>query len=105
LSGTDSSWFAWATAGVATVIATLAGVVAKLFQMRESETSKSIAELKQEVAITKASAHKCEEDRTTLFAQCEVMKYKIDNLETRISSIDRDGTKFSHTLDGQRGNA
>lgn len=96
MSGTDSSWFAWATAGVATVIATLAGVVAKLFQMRESENSKSIAELKHEVAIAKAAAHKCEEDRTTLFAKCEVMKYKIDTLENRIESINKSGTEYSH---------
>ena len=102
MSGTDSSWFAWATAGVATVIATLAGVVAKLFQMRESETSKSISELKQEIAITKAASHKCEEDRTTLFAQCEVMKYKIDSLENRIEMINKQGTEYSHKLTDPR---
>lgn len=105
MSGTDSSWFAWATAGVATVIATLAGVVAKLFQMRENENSRAISELKQEIATTKEASAKCEHDRAVLFTQCEVMKVKIDSLENRISSIDREGTKYSHSLDGKRGQA
>ena len=40
------------------------------------------------------AAGKCEEDRIRLFANCEVMKIKLQALEERIESI--------NTLDGQK---
>lgn len=94
----NSSLLGWVLAGVGGIMTVLAGAVARLFQMRESENSKAIAELKQEVAVTKEAAAKCERDREKLFAACEVNKVEIAHLKEKISSIDQEGTKFSHTL-------
>jgi len=48
------------------------------------------------------AADKCEEDRICLYANCEVMKIKLQTLEERIESINTQGTHFSNTLDGQK---
>jgi hypothetical protein len=94
----------------------LAGAVATLFKMREnenakliaelkSESSKAISELKQEVAVTRAASEKCEKDRHELFTACELNKFEIKVLKEQIASIDRDGTKFSHSLDVKKSQA
>lgn len=82
----------------------LTGLVT-LFRMRENENAKAIARLEEKVAITETKAEKCEQDRTVLYASCEVLKVKLETLEKRIESINVDGTQFSHTLDGQKGKA
>jgi hypothetical protein len=92
----ESSNLGWILAGVSTVIATLTGVIAKLFQRRESESAKAIAKLESEVATTRAASEKCEQDRVTLFANCKVMELKINMLEQRVESINKAGTEFSH---------
>ena len=81
----------------------LAGAVATLFKMRENENSKAIAELKQEVAVTKAASEKCEQDRHELFTACELNKFEIKVLKEQIARMDNDGTKFSHSLDVKKG--
>lgn len=83
----------------------LAGAVATLFKMRENENSKAIAELKQEVAVTKAASEKCEQDRHELFTACELNKFEIKVLKEQIARMDNDGTKFSHSLDVKKGQA
>ncbi len=91
----------------------LAGAVATLFRMREnenakliaelkSESSKAILELKQEVAVTRAASEKCEQDRHELFTACELNKFEIKVLKEQIAKMDESGTKFSHSLDGQK---
>ena len=77
----------------------LAGVVATLFKMRETEIGKAIAELKQEVAVTRAASEKCEQDRHELFTACELNKFEIKVLKDQLAKMDQNGTKFSHTLD------
>lgn len=83
----------------------LAGAVATLFKMRENENSKAIAELKQEVAVTKAASEKCERDRHELFTACELNKFEIKVLKEQIAKMDEGGTKYSHSLDVKRGQA
>ncbi len=82
----------------------LAGAVATLFKMRENENSKAIARLEEKVAVTETKAEKCEQDRTVLYASCEVLKVKLETLEKRIESINVDGTQFSHALDVKKHN-
>jgi hypothetical protein len=91
-------------------VSTLLTGLVTLFRMREnenakmiaelkSESSKAIVELKQEVAVTRAASEKCEQDRHELFTACELNKFEIKVLKDQIAAIDKDGTKFSHTLD------
>lgn len=114
---TESSWFAWATAAVTTAIATLSGVIATLFKMRESENTKAIARLDQQVAEAKHEAEevkklamaetkelreasaRCEKDRADLFADLKVTKFEVEILKAKIKSIDNNGTKFSQRAD------
>ena len=70
--------------------------------MRENENAKAIAELKQEVAVTKAASERCEQDRHELFTACELNKFEIKVLKDQLAKIDQDGTKYSHTLDGYK---
>jgi hypothetical protein len=83
-------------AGIATVIATLSSTVAWLFKLRENENAKRLSELTSEVATIGVKADKCEEERGELKIQCAIMHGKVSVLETRLSYIDVNGTKFSH---------
>lgn len=79
----------WVLAGIASMIATLASAVAALTKTRFAEYSKEITELK-----TRSDA--CEKDRTELFAKTARLEEKVENLQSKLSMIDANGTKFSH---------
>lgn len=92
------------------MVSTLLTGLVTLFRMREnenakmiaelkSESSKAITELKQEVAVTRAASEKCEQDRHELFTACELNKFEIKMLKEQIATIDKDGTKYSHSLE------
>ncbi len=103
----------WYIAIGSTIITALSSALTYLFKLRENENSKRIDELKsessslkQEVKDIRAQADKCEDDRSKLFAQCQVFEYKVDTLEKSLKSlgvdvqkIDVDGTKYSHRND------
>ncbi len=99
MSGSDSSLMGWVLAGVATVIATLAGAVATLFKIRENENAKAIADLKASHELTKQKSDKCEEDRNKLFTRCEVLEVKLQTVEEKLARMDVDGTQYSHRGD------
>ena len=86
----------WMLAGIATIIATLSSTVAWLFKLRENENAKRITDLTDHVDIISIKADKCEEERGELKIQCAIMQGKMSVLETRLSFIDVNGTKFSH---------
>lgn len=76
---------------------------AKMIAELKSESSKAITELKQEVAVTRAASEKCEQDRHELFTACELNKFEIKMLKEQIASIDKDGTKYSHSMESKKG--
>ncbi len=95
MSNSDLNGFSgWVTAGIATIIATLSSVVAWLFKLRENENSRHIESLTKQVETISVKADKCEEERGEL-------RTKIEVLETKLSFIDVNGTKFSHKLGEQ----
>lgn len=96
----------WYWTGVLAVITALSSALTFLFKLRENENGKRIDELKGEVKDLRSQADKCEDDRSQLFAKCQVFEYKVDTLEKSLKSlgvdvqkIDVDGTKFSHRND------
>ncbi len=96
----------WYIAIGSTIITALSSALTYLFKLRENENSKRIDELKTEVKDIRSQADKCEDDRSKLFAQCQVFEYKVDTLEKSLKSlgvdvkkIDVDGTKYSHRND------
>lgn len=95
----QNSLTGWMLAGIATVIATLSSTVAWLFKLRENENTKRLADLTSEVAMISVKADKCEQERGELKIQCAVMQGKVSVLETRLSYIDSNGTKFSRKGD------
>jgi hypothetical protein len=79
----------WVLAGIASMIATLASAVAALTKTRFTEYS-------NEIAALKTRSDECEKDRTVLFAKHAVLEEKIDHLQSKLSSIDKNGTSYSH---------
>lgn len=94
--GSDSGLIPWVLAGVGAIMSTLLTGVVALFRMRENENAKAIAELKESHAVVTAKADKCEEDRSKLFARCEVLEVKLKHVEDKLAKIDLEGTQFSH---------
>jgi hypothetical protein len=98
MSNVPEGFSGWVAAGIATIIATLSSVVAWLFKLRENENAKHLTNLTEEVAMISVKADKCEEERGQLKIECAIMKGKVEVLETRLSFIDTNGTKYSHKL-------
>lgn len=92
----------WVLAGIGAIVSTLLTGVVTLFRMRESENAQAITKLEQNLATINGKADKCEEDRHLLFTSCEVMKIKLDVLEKRICSIDKNGTDFARKNEDTR---
>lgn len=92
----------WVLAGVGAVVSTLLTGIVTLFRMRESENAQAITKLEQNLNTINNKADKCEEDRHALFTSCELMRFKIDVLEKRVSSIDNNGTDFARKHEGNR---
>lgn len=101
MSGDQSSITGWVLAGLGGIVSTLAATVAFLFKLRENENSKNIAELKAELTESSKRSAKCEEDRSILYTKCAVLESKIETLESKVSKIDVDGTKYSHRMGEQ----
>lgn len=106
MSNESTTFFSLVWAGVATVIAALSSALTYLFKLRENENSKRIDELKTEVRDIRSQADKCEDDRSHLFAKCQVFEVKVDTLEKSLKSLgvdvnkmDVDGAKYSHRND------
>ncbi len=88
------------------MIAALSSALTYIFKLRENENSKRIDELKTEVKDIRSQADKCEDDRSELFAKCQLFEYKVNTLEKSLKSLgvdvekmDVDGTKYSHRND------
>ncbi len=107
---TDNGLLPWALAGVGGVVSTLLTGLVWLFRLRESENAKAIAEMKDVHAkaiaelkaaheVAQAKSDKCEEDRSQLFARCEVLEVKLAHVEQKVSKMDLDGTQYSHRRD------
>jgi hypothetical protein len=96
MTAEENSLTGWMLAGIATVIATLSSTVAWLFKLRENENAKHISSLTEEVATIGLKADKCEAERGELKIECALMKGKIELLETKLSYMDVNGTKYAH---------
>jgi len=96
MTAEENSLTGWMLAGIATVIATLSSTVAWLFKLRENENAKHISSLTEEVATIALKADKCEQERGELKIECALMKGKIELLETKLSFMDVNGTKYAH---------
>ena len=92
----------WVLAGIGAIVSTLLTGVVTLFRMRESENAQAITKLEQNLDAINSKADKCEADRHALFTSCELLKFKIDVLEKRVSSIDSNGTDFARKHEGSR---
>lgn len=77
----------WVLAGVGAVISTLLSGLIALFRIRESEITRNITKLELSLDETMKRADKCEDDRTHLFSTCEVLKYKVETLEQKVSKL------------------
>jgi hypothetical protein len=106
MSNDSQAFFSWVLTGVAAVIAALSSALTYIFKLRENENSKRIDELKTEVKDIRSQADKCEDDRSELFAKCQLFEYKVNTLEKSLKSLgvdvekmDVDGTKYSHRND------
>lgn len=84
MDSNDNSYMGWVLAGVASIVGTLSTVVAYLFRKSEFDNAQAIKKLEEHNAEVAKKADDCEKDRTTLFATCEVLKVKVENLETTI---------------------
>lgn len=81
----------WVLAGIASMIATLASAVTYLARKIVTDNANEIAELK-------SRSEKCEEDRSCLFAKHAVLEQKVEHLQSKLASIDQNGTKYSHEV-------
>lgn len=99
MSSENATFFSLVWAGVATVIAALSSALTYIFKLRENENSKNIAKLESKVDEIQKKADSCEDDRATLFAECQVLKERVTTLSQKVGVMDVDGTKFSHRND------
>lgn len=100
MASEDETIIPWVLAGVGTIVSALLTGVVALFRLREvenakreTENAKVLDEHKTKIAHLELKSDKCEEDRSKLFAQCEVNTFEIKSLKERISLIDANGTK------------
>lgn len=77
----------WVLAGIGAIVSTLLTGVITLFRLRETENAKAISKLEITLEETMKRADKCEDDRTHLFSTCEVLKYKVETLEQKVSHL------------------
>jgi hypothetical protein len=87
VTNAESGFTGWVLAGVGAVISTLLSGLIALFRIRETEITRNISKLELSLEETMKKADKCEEDRTHLFGTCEVLKYKVETLEQKVSKL------------------
>jgi len=100
LANEDETIIPWVLAGVGTIVSALLTGVVGLFRLRETENAKVLEEHKTKIAHLELKSDKCDEDRSKLFAQCEVNSFEIKSLKERITMIDANGTTYSHKKHG-----
>lgn len=96
---TDNGFVTWVIAGIAAILGVLTSTVAYLFKVSENANAQAIKELKDSNAHLETRSTACEKDRNELFAKCAVLEEKVSHLDTKLKSIDKEGTQFSHQLD------
>jgi hypothetical protein len=83
----EAGFTGWVLAGIGAIVSTLLTGVITLFRLRETENAKAISKLEITLEETMKRADKCEDDRTHLFSTCEVLKYKVETLEQKVSHL------------------
>jgi len=107
MSDQNNEMIPWVLTGVATVVGALSTALVYVFRKAEFDNAEAIkkAEIRNEIAINELKesnkeiadkADKCEADRHVLFGQCEVMKAKMEMLESKMQRIDKTGTQYQH---------
>lgn len=89
----------WYIATGSTIIASLSAALTYLFKLLENENSRNITKLETKVDEIQKKSDECEDDRATLFSECSVLRNEVKHLQTRLQSMDVDGTKHSHRND------
>lgn len=74
----------WILAGVATIVSTLAGLVAMFYRTQISDYKLNESSLRSEVSELRKRADICEADRETLRIDLAVMKTRIDRVEKEV---------------------
>ena len=103
MSDTNVPWY---IAAGSTIIAALSSALTYLFKLHENDNSRRLNEQQDEIKSLKSEvkevinkADKCEDDRATLFAECQVLKERVTTLSQKVGVMDIDGTKHSHRND------
>ncbi len=96
MSNDSTTFFSLVWAGVSTVITALSAALTYMFKLRENENSKNITKLEAKVDEIQKKSDACEEDRSTLFTQCEVLKTQLENVKEKMERMDLNGTDYSH---------
>jgi hypothetical protein len=103
MPNTQNELVPWVLTGVVSVIGALSTALVYVFRKTEFDNAKAIenlerdkVEMKAEIKTITEKADKCDEDRHVLFAQNEVMKAKMNVLESKMQRIDSKGTQYQH---------
>ena len=93
----------WYIAIGSTIITALSSALTYLFKLLENENSKNIAkletkntQLEQKIDTIQQKADKCEDDRATLFSECNVLRNEVKHMQAKMQIIDTEGTKHAH---------
>lgn len=78
----------WILAGVATVVSTLAGIVAYFYKQQITDYRSNETMLKAKVVDLESRADKCENDREELRIRHAVLENKHANLELRVADLE-----------------
>jgi hypothetical protein len=77
----------WVAAGISTVIATLASVVAYLYHRLDANNAKTITALEGRCDLLQKKVDECETDRLLLHRQMAKLEVKIAMLEDEIKEL------------------
>ena len=80
----DNGITGWILAGVATVVSTLAGIVAMFYRTQISDYKSNESGLRLEIGELRKRADTCEEDREQLRIKVAVMENRLDKVEREV---------------------
>lgn len=80
----ENSILGWVLGGVATVIATLAGVVTKFYKTQIEDYKNTEHGLRDEILELRHRADECESDRGQLRVQCARLEERIVKIEKKV---------------------
>ena len=80
----------WLLAGVASIIGTLAAVVAALWKLNESKNNAAIASLESICAGLTTRVNECETDRVELRVRVAILEEQLVVQRKRIDCVDKD---------------